>query len=1482
MKKRLLYVMLPIILLMGSRITGTAQTTLSAGDIAIVRENEHNDHEGFSFVTLMPISASTVIYFTDEGWAGSAWYGNSEGHFKYTAPAGGLTAGSVVHIDETGTGTNTPVASGAGGTAEMAWSTTSFNFSGGESIIAYQTSASSKPTSAELTFIAGIMLNDGTSTSETYDASTLWTSSTITVSSGNTCQIPKGLTNTTNCFSMFAGGTEPTSTFNVRYNCTLTSGTKTEWLASINNKANWIYCEGTSNYYATSTVCSFTVGSTSPEMIITGNSLSITDGDDTPSTSDYTDFGSTDVASGTVVRSFTIQNTGTGALNLSGSPMVVSSSSEFVVTQPASSTVAASSSITFNVTFNPSGSGTRSATLSIANNDASENPYNFSIQGVGTAPEPEMSVSGNSVEIVDGDATPSTSDHTDYGFADINTGTLTYSYTITNQGLAALSLSGSPIVTSSSSDFTITQPSVSSIAASGSTTFQVTFNPTATGTRTATISIANNDTNENPYNFTVQGCGTSQNLVAGDIAFIGYNSDDPDGFTFIALNDIPTTEMIYFTEEGWNSSAWAGSLSETHYSWQAPAGGLSIGSIVYIYESADNILTASTGTISGVLSGSTFNFSGGDQVLAYQSGSGVKPALPTFIAGIHADYFSTNYNSTTTWSQSASSSEQNLSTLPTGLTNGQDCVSLYPATTENDNAKYTGALTGTSDAIRLAVNTYTNWSSKSDTYYDISSASYATPSITYSPEMNVQGNSTTIGDGDASPSFADYTDFGTANVTAETVSRTFTIQNTGKASLTLSGTPNVAVSGTNSSDFTVTIQPTSPIAATSGTTTFTVQFDPSGAGTRTATLSIANNDANENPYDFSIQGTGLIAPTVTTQAVSIIGSTNANGNGTITDLGSPNPTAFGVCWNTTGTPTVSDSKTDKGAASTTGAFTSPMASLSANTTYYVRAYATNTAGTSYGNQVSFTTLTAGTFTGATDSDWATATNWAGGSVPTSATDVTIPSGKTTVIGATTSANCKNLTVTGSLTIASTSSATGSLIVSGTPSGSVTCQRYMTGNTWHLVSPIAAGGSVSSFVQSAGNAIPLTGSNYGMMDYNETTNAWNDYFTTSKSGSFTAGNGYLLRRSSDGVVTFTGTLTSGTTTVAITKGGTVGWNLIGNPYTSSIYMNTAANSSYNFLKTNAIDASKLDASYACIYLWDATSGTYKILGNSSYTSRDLNINVFAPGQAFFVKAASAGTVEFNQYMQVQQTGSTFKAPIARTSKAPAGPTNWPGLSLNAASADASSSTIITFNEKMTNGLDPTYDAGLLRGTNGLSLYTRLVEDNGVDFAIQCLPENYTSLVIPVGVDCKDGGEITFSAKAVELPTTCAIILEDRTANTFTSLEGDATYKTTVSAGTTPIGRFYIHTSVKTTTGMSGLHSGIAGLKAYMANGSIIIEGAVSDQATATLYDVQGRKLWVKPLQKGSLNTLSCPDLLKGVYVLILQQKVETVTRKVVKE
>jgi hypothetical protein len=125
------------------------------------------------------------------------------------------------------------------------------------------------------------------------------------------------------------------------------------------------------------------------------------------------------------------------------------------------------------------------------------------------------------------------------------------------------------------------------------------------------------------------------------------------------------------------------------------------------------------------------------------------------------------------------------------------------------------------------------------------------------PEINLQGNSTSIVSGDATPATADHTDFGNVAVSGGTLARTFTIQNTGSATLNLTGSsPYVAISGANAADFSITAIPSSTVAASSSTT-FQVTFDPSAVGVRNATLTVANDDSDEGTYTFAIQGTGV-------------------------------------------------------------------------------------------------------------------------------------------------------------------------------------------------------------------------------------------------------------------------------------------------------------------------------------------------------------------------------------------------------------------------------------------------------------------------------------------------------------------------------------------------------------------------------------------------------------------------------------------------
>jgi len=120
-------------------------------------------------------------------------------------------------------------------------------------------------------------------------------------------------------------------------------------------------------------------------------------------------------------------------------------------------------------------------------------------------------------------------------------------------------------------------------------------------------------------------------------------------------------------------------------------------------------------------------------------------------------------------------------------------------------------------------------------------------------------------------------------------------------------------------------------------------------------------------------------PTITTNAVSSITQTTVSSGGTITSNGGETITASGVCWSSSQNPTTSSFKTTDG--KTTGSFTSPITGLTANTTYYVRAYATNSVGTAYGNEISFKTLsTTVTLTTSTVSSVSQTTAVGGGSI----------------------------------------------------------------------------------------------------------------------------------------------------------------------------------------------------------------------------------------------------------------------------------------------------------------------------------------------------------------------------------------------------------------------------------------------------------------------------------------------------------------------
>ena len=327
-----------------------------------------------------------------------------------------------------------------------------------------------------------------------------------------------------------AGGS---TTMIVQFN-TATAGLKTAVLSITNNDPSG--SESTYNFTIQGTGV---VLGAAPEIDIlggpTGNQITIPDNTSVTSLSNYTNLGDA-FTSTSLVRTYTIKNNGTSSLTIGTVTKSGTNPTEFVLSA-ISPTITGGASTTFTITFTPTAVGIRTATISIVTNDASENPYNFSIQGNGITPAAgvsEIDVQGNGVSITTGDATPSITDDTNFGSNQITTNPLTKTYTIRNYGGSNLTLTGTPLVAlSGSSDFTVVALPTTPIASLGTTSFSIQFNPSSLSTKTAIISIANNDASgsENPYTFTIQGVGV-QTFFDSDGDGVSDNvdiDDDNDG-----------------------------------------------------------------------------------------------------------------------------------------------------------------------------------------------------------------------------------------------------------------------------------------------------------------------------------------------------------------------------------------------------------------------------------------------------------------------------------------------------------------------------------------------------------------------------------------------------------------------------------------------------------------------------------------------------------------------------------------------------------------------------------------------------------------------------------------------------------------------------------------------------------------------------------------------------------------------------------------
>jgi hypothetical protein len=460
------------------------------------------------------------------------------------------------------------------------------------------------------------------------------------------------------------------------------------------------------------------------------------------------------------------------------------------------------------------------------------------------------------------------------------------------------------------------------------------------------------------------------------------------------------------------------------------------------------------------------------------------------------------------------------------------------------------------------------------------------------------------------------------------------------------------------------------------------------------------------------------------------------------------------------------------------------------------------------------------------------------------------------------------TCTDLLTIQSDDSQSGSLIPEGTLVAEVSCERFLHGDRWHLVTPPVSGQEIASFLMDAANNIPLDGSNRAIMNFDTPSNNWTPYFTDVTPGTFVSGEGYAIQRETGGTVTFRGTVLTGPVEVTVSN-ERERWNLTGNPYPSAIHVTQAAHETHNFLNQNS---SSLDPSYTALYLWDeqefysGNRNDYKIINNAG--SGSLVQNYLQSGQGFFVKTREgASKITFTKEMRTNETGTAYKA----------GEETWPEILITLHTEDKTATTTLLFNRNMTPGLDVGYDAGAFQLCEDLFLYSRLMVDNGVDFAIQCLPNDFENpLTIPLGAETPEWSEAEFSVQRKEWPPETDIILEDRLnqVSIFCS-ETNEPYKTILREPGT--GRFFLHVGNHLTASLPTYPDNLTVLPVPAKN-TLILSGVYGKKIHLRVYDLSGRMVAeTMPTGEGKIK-MHFADQKNGIYILCMKTKDRLIHKK----
>ena len=269
-------------------------------------------------------------------------------------------------------------------------------------------------------------------------------------------------------------------------------------------------------------------------------------------------------------------------------------------------------------------------------------------------------------------------------------------------------------------------------------------------------------------------------------------------------------------------------------------------------------------------------------------------------------------------------------------------------------------------------------------------------------------------------------------------------------------------------------------------------------------------------------------------------------------------------------------------------------------------------------------------------------------------------------------------------------------------------------------------------------------------------------------------------------------------------------------------------------------------------------------------------MIAPGQAFFIAAASssAADISFTTAMRTVSGGDDFATQRLAQN-------DWSKFYLRLyEDENVTSETKFYFEQGLSLGLDPGYDAGAI-AMSQYDLMSRLVEeDQGTGMAINAMGNDFDDTTVPLVINRNAGVEFSISLEDSTIPEGVGIYLEDTLLETLTDLRAED-FTLTPESDLSDMGRFYLRIG-NTSLGGNDLEESYIGVYKATSDDFVTIEGLLNvKSANVQLFNIMGQEVLNKTLQSNqSTQRLSTRGLTTGVYVIRLQADSSVISKKVI--